>query len=80
MKAEHLAVVGGFSGAVGIVVERVTEKAMSANPQSAPSLNLRLVQGGIGVLAVAIGYFTDFDGVSDGIEAFGVGYIVGAAT
>lgn len=80
MKAEHLALVDGASGALGIVIERAAEKALSANPQSAPSLNLRLVQGGIGVLAVAIGYFTDFDGVSDGIQAFGVGYIVGAAT
>ena len=63
LASEHLALLSGVSGVAGVLVE-----------ESSFISNSNMVNAGIGIALAVLGYFTKMDGISDAIEAFGIGY------
>jgi hypothetical protein len=67
LASEHLTLLASVSGIAGVLVE---ESGFISNDNY---INLAL---GAGIALV--GYFTKMDGISDAIEAFGIGYLAPA--
>jgi hypothetical protein len=66
MKGEHLSLVTAVSATAGAIVE-------SQYPLPVPS-SIPYGQVVVGAALFLAGYFTKWDGISDVLEAFGIGY------
>lgn len=63
LASEHLTLIASLSGIAGVLVE---ESGMISNDN--------YINAGLGIGLALLGYFTKYDGISDVIEAFGIGY------
>ena len=71
-KSEHLGIIDATAGSVGAVVTLV------ARNKGLPILKSQIADVVIGGILGVLGYFTDIEYLSDAVESFGVGMIVGA--
>lgn len=67
LASEHLTLLASLSGIAGVLVE-----------ESGVISNDNYINAGIGIVLAVLGYFTKMDGVSDAVEAFGIGYLAPA--
>ena len=67
LASEHLTLLASVSGIAGVLVE-----------ESGRISNNNYLNAGIGLGLALLGYFTKYDGVSDVLEAFGIGYLAPA--
>lgn len=65
MKSEELVIVSATSAALG-----------AAMHQAGLSTGNRWLDVGLGVVVTAAGYLSNYDGLSDAVEGFGVGIVL----
>ncbi|MEM3844882.1 MAG: hypothetical protein QXU98_04185 [Candidatus Parvarchaeota archaeon] len=72
MKSEHLGILDGIAGGLG------AGTSLLGREYNVALLKNQLVDLGIGGALFLLGYFTHLDGLSDFIETYGAGFIVGS--
>ena len=71
MKASTIAVVDAASAVAGAYVENNIFSLQK-------TVNIPYADVALGALIALAGWYTKYDGVSDAVEAFGIGYALGA--